>query len=75
MGDCANINECSPHGEESEARHNCDSNAMCTDTTGSFNCQCVTGYSGDGVQCTGSHNMNKTHLNILTYQDFPPSQK
>ena len=61
MGDCANINECSPQGEESEARHNCDSNAMCTDTTGSLNCQCVTGYSGDGVQCTGSHNIDNTH--------------
>ncbi|XXT15899.1 FG-GAP-like repeat-containing protein [Sorangium sp. So ce429] len=31
---------------------NCDANAACTDTPGSFTCACDAGYSGDGVTCT-----------------------
>ena len=34
------------------ATHNCDVNANCTNTVGSFNCSCNTGYSGDGVNCS-----------------------
>ncbi|XP_078363993.1 polycystin family receptor for egg jelly-like [Oculina patagonica] len=32
-------------------RHNCSVNAQCYNTFGSFNCTCLEGYSGDGVQC------------------------
>ena len=32
---------------------NCDSNAECTNTPGSFFCTCNPGYTGDGVTCTG----------------------
>ena len=32
---------------------NCDVNAVCTDTATSFECACQSGYSGDGVNCTG----------------------
>ena len=32
--------------------HNCDVNAVCTDTDGSFTCACNSGYSGDGTTCT-----------------------
>ena len=32
---------------------NYDVNAVCTDTATSFECACVSGYSGDGVNCTG----------------------
>ena len=32
---------------------NCDANAECTDTDGSFNCTCNPGFEGDGVNCTG----------------------
>ena len=36
---------------------NCDANAACTNTDGSFTCACNTGYSGDGTTdgtaCTG----------------------
>jgi len=31
----------------------CDVNADCTNTIGSFNCACKTGFSGDGFNCDG----------------------
>ena len=32
----------------------CHENANCTNANGSYSCQCLTGYSGDGkVDCTG----------------------
>ena len=39
------INECSL------AIDNCDSDAYCTNTNGSFNCTCHKGYSGNGTLC------------------------
>ena len=33
--------------------HNCNENANCTNTNGSFTCQCKEGYTGDGVECEG----------------------
>ena len=33
--------------------HNCDVNAQCNNTFGSFNCICLHGYSGDGLHCSG----------------------
>ena len=30
----------------------CDPNANCTNTEGSFTCSCNPGYTGDGVNCT-----------------------
>lgn len=37
---------------------NCDSNAECMDTEGSYNCSCVSGFVGNGTsgQCSGKHN-------------------
>ena len=32
----------------------CDSNALCTNTAGSFRCSCIYGFTGDGQNCTGS---------------------
>ena len=43
------INECD------ESTDNCDSNADCSNTIGSFMCQCKIGFSGDGVTCTGEY--------------------
>ena len=31
----------------------CDSNAVCSNTEGSYVCSCVEGYTGDGKTCTG----------------------
>ena len=33
--------------------HDCDMNANCTNIESSFTCQCITGYYGDGHNCTG----------------------
>ena len=39
------IDECSQN------THTCDQNAHCTNTAGSYACQCQTGYKGDGQTC------------------------
>ena len=31
----------------------CDGNALCTNTEGSYVCRCLSGYQGDGYKCTG----------------------
>lgn len=33
--------------------NNCDVNALCTNTDGSYICRCIRGYEGDGRNCTG----------------------
>ena len=43
----ADINEC-----ENSDLNNCDGNAQCTNTKGSFICSCNPGYTGDGINCT-----------------------
>ena len=43
----AEINECET------GKHDCDSNAFCNNTEGSYICTCKPGYTGNGVNCTG----------------------
>ena len=38
--------------ECSQNTDNCDTNAICSNTPGSFVCQCEEGFSGDGISCS-----------------------
>eukprot|EP01043_Picozoa_sp_COSAG02_P081044 COSAG02_NODE_19582_length_874_cov_22.287742_1_plen_260_part_10 len=56
-GECADVDECT------DGSHNCDANAACANTAGSFTCACNSGFTADGTSCTdddectdGSHN-------------------
>lgn len=42
---CVDDNECSVAGS-------CHVNASCTNTRGSFKCECSTGFTGDGISCS-----------------------
>ena len=43
----SDINECTAKV------HNCDANAFCNNTEGSYNCACSPGYTGNGTSCAG----------------------
>ena len=43
------INECV------EGSDSCHSDANCTNTKGSYNCECKNGFNGNGYNCTGSY--------------------
>ena len=44
----------SPDIDECSMANDCDmENGICTNTNGSYKCSCVSGYSGDGFNCTG----------------------
>ena len=45
----ADVNECIT------GVNNCDANADCNNTEGSFECTCKPGYSGNGVYCIGDY--------------------
>lgn len=46
---CIDVNECLLGSD------NCDINATCTNTPGSFTCMCNPGYVGDGVTCVNAN--------------------
>ena len=33
--------------------NDCDANANCTNTEGSYTCECLRGYTGNGRNCSG----------------------
>ena len=55
----ADVNECIT-GE-----HNCDANADCNNTEGSFECTCKGGYSGNGVDCIGDYISVKSWIVLM----------
>ena len=56
MLDTLDINECTLNID------NCNANAVCADTEGSFTCTCNPGYQGDGVTCTSEFLYYQLHL-------------
>ena len=55
------INECELETD------NCHINADCTDTIGSFECTCNSGFEGDGVNCTSTSHSWKCHYYFSVY--------
>ena len=57
------INECAE-------RNACDDNAGCVDSVGSYWCQCLPGFQGDGYNCTGQSfklfGFQLTNLSLIT---------
>ena len=49
---CEDVDEC--------AENICDANAVCSNTVGSFTCECKAGYQGDGLEC---NNVNECLIN------------
>ena len=54
------INEC-----QNATKIICDGNATCSDTEGSYECMCNTGYSGDGLTCTSKCYCSNTKIKGL----------
>lgn len=45
----------SDQDECSAEDHNCNLNADCVNTPGSYRCTCKEGFNGDGFSCIGEH--------------------
>ena len=52
--------------------HNCDMNADCDDSDGSFTCTCREGYTGNGTVCTSKKVV--VLLPCTSKEDILPSQ-
>ena len=59
------IDECS------EGTDDCDDNALCTNSPGSFDCECNSGYDGTGQSCSGKEDLKY----INSSQQFCPKSK
>ena len=62
----SDINECQVRTD------NCHTNALCTDTIGSFRCDCQIGYYGDGANCSSklSKDLNCFWLTLINQLDL-----
>ena len=59
-------NECN------EIRSPCDLNADCINTDGSFECECKSGFVGDGLRCERGRSTIEISLNYSFYVDRWP---
>ena len=53
----ADLNECNPSGLSGAYKHLahiCHADGNCTNTKGSYSCDCLEGYQGNGVVCQGN---------------------
>ena len=50
------IDECS------DENGGCSSYALCTNFVGGYNCTCLEGYEGDGINCSKSQPMNNRNV-------------
>ena len=48
--------------DECDVSPPCDDNASCTNTEGSFECECKIGFTGDGWNCSGINNKDTALL-------------
>ena len=49
--------------------HNCDLNAECSNTVGSFECDCYAGFTGNGTICDGKLLNTSRQTNDCQYTD------
>lgn len=65
---CAPKRFLSPDIDECSSKmHDCHTNSTCEDTIGSFNCHCLPGFSGSGVQCYGRSILNTLYDKYLLH--------
>ena len=67
----ADIDECEPSGLSSEYIHLaniCHEDANCTNTKGSYQCDCGEGYYGSGRECKGTLPILSEFLTQLNYE-------
>lgn len=57
----SDINECEI------GAHNCDRHATCTNTAGSFKCNCAPGWIGNGLKCTGNNMKLAEVLSVVIF--------
>ena len=57
--------------ECSDGTHNCDVNADCNNTLGSYKCLCKDGFHGNGTNCIGncSQHIMLSYLTLLFWGD------
>ena len=55
----SDIDECQ------ENTDNCHNNATCSNNEGSFDCQCIQGYTGDGTDCAGTVQVDRNICSLI----------